>query len=51
MREFSIIIKSELDRSGARVILGIDEQFMQISRFSKLALHESTILGIDRTFD
>lgn len=51
MRDSSIIISSELDRTGARVILGIDEQFIQISRFCNLASHESTILGIDRTFD
>ena len=51
MRDTSIILKSELDPSGARIILGIDEQFMQISRFCNMASNEFTVLGIDRTFD
>ena len=51
MRDNSIIIKSELDRSGARVVLGLDEQFIQISRFCNMASHESTVLRMDRTFD
>ena len=51
MRDDSIILKSELDPSGARVVLGLEEQFIQISRFCNLAFNESTVLGIDRTFD
>ena len=51
MRNTSIIIKSEMDPRGARVILGLEEQFPQISRFCNLSAHESTVLGIDRTFD
>ena len=50
MRDNLIIIKSELDRFGTRVILGTKEQFLQISGFCNLD-NESTVLGIDRTFD
>lgn len=51
MHDNSIILKFELDPFGGRVILGLDEQIMQIARFCSLASKESTVLGFDRTFD
>ena len=51
MRDNSIIIKFELHYFGARVILGTEEQFLQMSRFRNLASNKSTVLRIDCTFD
>ena len=51
LHDDSIILKSEMDPKSVRIILGTDEQFMQISRFCNLDRDESTVLGIDRTFD
>lgn len=51
MHDDPIIIKSELDHTSVRIILGLEEQFMQISKFCNLSCDESTVLGIDRTFD
>ena len=51
MHDNSIILKSEMDRNSVRIILGLKEQFIQISRFCNLERDESTVLGIDRTFN
>ena len=51
MHDDSIIIKSEMDKTSVRIILGLEEQFLQISRFCNLDRDSSTVLGIDRTFD
>ena len=51
MHDDPIIIKSELDRTSVRIILGLEEQFMQISRFCNISGSDATVLGIDRTFD
>ena len=46
-----MVIKSQLDRKSVRIILGYEEQFVQIACFCNLGNDESTVLGIDRTFD
>ena len=51
MHSDSIIIRSEMDHSSVRIVLGLEEQFLQISRFCSSGCEESTVLGIDRTFD
>ena len=51
MHSDSIIVRSELDHSSVRIVLGLDEQFIQIARFCSSSCKEATVLGIDRTFD
>ena len=51
MHDYSIIIKSEMDKTSVRINVGLEEQFMQLSRFCNLDRDASTVLVIDRTFD
>ena len=50
MHHKTIILASDITHKSVRIILGLDQQLIQISRFCNLSRDESTIFKIDRTF-